>query len=236
MEVLVTVGIIAVLCGLAYGGYAMAMQQARKTKEIGAARALVTAYLDYPADHNGELMPGYLPGASVLLPTGERVSGPTAERYPWRMVEYSGLDVRETMMLNPDRQGSAVSGSNYHYMVSLVPSLGLNAYCLGGYRTTTGMIAKKDCVATLAQLSSAQSSNIVVFVSAQLKQGDSVLEGNFLVKPPTMSATDNIHYRHGGKAVAAYIDGHVETNTEEELKDARRWSAYADSDTYRVRP
>lgn len=233
---LVTVVIIAVLCGLAMGGYGVVMGMARKAKEIAAARTLVSAYLAFPGDNNGELMPGYQPGASARLASGETVSGPTAERYPWRLAEYASLNVPETMLLNPQKQGNPTSGSSYHYMVSLVPSLGLNAYCLGGYRTATGVLAKRDCVSAMAQLSSGQTANIVVFVSAQMKQGNDVLEGNFIVKPPTMTAATNIHARHRGKAVAAYLDGHVETNTEEELKDARRWSAYADSESYRIRP
>jgi prepilin-type N-terminal cleavage/methylation domain-containing protein/prepilin-type processing-associated H-X9-DG protein len=38
----------------------------------------------------------------------------------------------------------------------------------------------------------------------------------------------NIDFRHGGKTVAVYADGHVEANTIESLRDMRKWSNYAD--------
>jgi prepilin-type N-terminal cleavage/methylation domain-containing protein/prepilin-type processing-associated H-X9-DG protein len=50
------------------------------------------------------------------------------------------------------------------------------------------------------------------------------------------SAWGNIDFRHSGKAVAAYWDGHVEANTIEQLRDMRKWSAYADRADWNFRP
>ena len=38
----------------------------------------------------------------------------------------------------------------------------------------------------------------------------------------------NLDFRHGGKAVAVYFDGHVEGAKIEDLRDMRKWSNYAD--------
>jgi prepilin-type N-terminal cleavage/methylation domain-containing protein/prepilin-type processing-associated H-X9-DG protein len=237
IELLVVMVIISILSGLAFAGARAAMHQAHKSREIGAAKNLITAFLAYPTDHNGEMMPGYQAGASVTTPDGNVHSGPTAERYPLRLAEYADLDLARTFLLNPAKQGNpGTSGENFNYMVSLAPSLGMNAYCIGGYLTNSGYLANKHCAVSMQQLGANQAGNIVVFASAQLKQGQTIMEGNFIIKPPTMTATTNIHARYGGKAVVAYLDGHTEMNTPEELNDSTRWSPFATSSTERIRP
>lgn len=235
--------IIGVLSGMAFAGYGAAMSMAHKAKEIGAGKSLMVAYLNYPADHDGELLAGYQPGASVTLPGGDVVSGPTAERYPWRLADYANLSVENTFFLNPAKQGGS-NNTNLHYMVSLVPSLGLNAYCIGGYQTSSGYLAKADCVTNLQQVNSANVGQLIVFASAQLVQGKTTYEGNFIIKPSTMSGVTaakdgsigNVQPRYNGKAVVAYFDGHVEVNKPSELMDSRKWSPTATTADQKIKP
>src|ERR1700709_1254588 len=59
VEILIVMTIILVLSGLAISAVNAATVMARRTAESSAARNLITAYLAYPADNNGALMPGY---------------------------------------------------------------------------------------------------------------------------------------------------------------------------------
>jgi prepilin-type processing-associated H-X9-DG protein len=48
--------------------------------------------------------------------------------------------------------------------------------------------------------------------------------GCFDVGLDGIGAVGTVDYKYSDKAVVAYFDGHVELNTEEQLKDVRRWS------------
>jgi prepilin-type processing-associated H-X9-DG protein len=105
------------------------------------------------------------------------------------------------------------------------------------------------CVTRLVQAVSA--SSLIVFASACYGDGASRVPGYFRVEPPYLSgrrwateyhdaasylAYGNVDFRHGGKAVAAMLDGHVELLEFEQIDDMRRWSnqaaASGDSEHY----
>ena len=95
IELLVTISIIAVLAAIGFASTSAIMNQARKAKEIGAAKTLISAFQAYPGEHDGEYMPGHDKRInSVELPDGSTVSGPTANRYPFRFAQYLRLQLR----------------------------------------------------------------------------------------------------------------------------------------------
>jgi len=147
IELLVVIGIIAVLAGIALPVMNNVQRKTRATVEANSARQIVAGYLAYAADNDGELLPGYLAGASVEFPNGDVGAGPEAERYPWRLAPYLQWNA-DIYMVN-DLQKTVASmdrgSTEYRYMVSLAPALGLNTYCVGGYQTATSTMAKKRC-------------------------------------------------------------------------------------------
>jgi prepilin-type N-terminal cleavage/methylation domain-containing protein/prepilin-type processing-associated H-X9-DG protein len=257
LELLVVIVIIAVLMGIALPVATSVRNKARMTAEINAGRQLTAGYLSYAAENDGELMPGYLAGASVAYPNGDIAGGPEAERYPWRLAPYVSWN-ENVFLVNDARkavQGMDTKSSNYRYFVSLTPSLGLNTYCVGGYQSSTGLLSPNDVATKIGQVE--KLSNLVAFVSSRTKtsagaaqSGD--IAGSFYVRPPIYGATKwragnfdakrasldfgNVDFRHGRKAVVTFLDGSVRLMSIGELRDMRLWARTADTQNYTVRP
>jgi len=256
IELLVVIGIIALLAGIALPVMNSVQRKTRATVETNSARQIVAAYLAYAADNDGDLLPGYLAGASVEFPNGDVGAGPEAERYPWRLAPYLQWNA-EIYMIN-DLKKSVASmdpqSTQYRYMVSLAPALGLNTYCVGGYQTATTMLAKNDVATRLGSI----ERPIVAFISSRTKTSATSgaqsgnVAGSFFVRPPIFGGVKwkagafdekkasldygNVDFRHSGKAVAAFLDGAVRMMDIEELRDMRLWARNADSPSYSVKP
>jgi prepilin-type N-terminal cleavage/methylation domain-containing protein/prepilin-type processing-associated H-X9-DG protein len=256
IELLVVIGIIAVLAGIALPVINSVQRRTRATVEANSARQIVAGYLAYAADNDGELLPGYLAGASVEFPNGDIGAGPEAERYPWRLAPYLQWNA-DIYMIN-DLQKTVANmdrgSTEYRYMVSLAPALGLNTYCVGGYQTATSTLAKNDVALRLGSI----DRSLVAFVSARTKtsaksgaqSGD--IAGSFFVRPPIFGGAKwktgdfdekkasldygNVDFRHSGKTVAAFTDGSVRMMDIDELRDMRLWARNADSPSYSVKP
>lgn len=255
VELLVVIAIIAVLTSLVIAGTGAASEAARKTREIAAARSVVGAFLLH-ATENDDLLAGYEAGAEVQFPNGDIGSGPKAERYPWRLASYLNWRIENTYLINDTKKavaGQEPDSSTYRYSVSLLPALGMNAYCLGGYRSASGILAKNDVATRLIQVS--QPSRMIAFVSARQRVNAGAksvnVEGSFFVRPPGMSPVwkttsfdetkpssefGNVHPRYNGKAVTAFVDGHVNLLTLDELRDMRLWCKNATTPNYTFRP
>lgn len=257
IELLVVIVIIAVLAGIAFPVLGGVRKRAQAVTETSASRQLIAAYLAYANEHDGELLPGYLAGASVQFPNGDLSGGPEAERYPWRLASYLNWNVEGVYLVGDNKKsvnGMAKDSSEYRYMVSLAPSLGLNTYCVGGYQSASTMMAKNDVATRVSQLE--RASSLIAFTSARTKTSASShsgdVPGSFFVRPPVFSGIKwkagaynaeqasldygNVDFRHNGKAVVSFMDGSVQLLSIGELRDMRLWSRNADSETYSVKP
>lgn len=245
IELLVVVAIIAILSMLGFGAARKMAEQGRQTKELHAATQLITAYIAYAGDHDGELLRGYDKSVQdVSLSGGRTVSGEMCCRYPWRLAPYLAEQVEEIFLLNDNKKatkGKTTDSFEYQYRVSLHPALGLNAYCLGGYDdgTQSGYF-QKDVVTRLAQVS--KPGDLIVFASARMKQSatdNEEVAGNYLIKPPKLwrtkwdktfdsnspsSSFGNVDLRWQDQAVCAFLDGSVRKLGATELRDMRHWS------------
>lgn len=250
MELLVVTAIIAALSALAFGGYQAAVNQARKAAEIGAAKSLISAYLAYPADHNGELMVAHYEGSSDVdaheykLEDGTVLSGPELHRYPFRLAPYMNNKIEGTLLVNrnKDQIRQHFPGSQFHYGTSLCPALGINYYYVGGYKVDNEVSGANDCATHITQVS--HPASLLVFASAFTKIGEDKIEGRYGVEPPyfrTKLWDGSLHVdgRYGGRAVTAFFDGAVRLMTIDELRDMRHWSVLAaanDDASYTVPP
>jgi len=188
----------------------------------------------------------------VLNQLGEDVAPIEAQRYPWRLAPY--LDYNFRGLYQDDdflTDLEAKSQHDYEYWVSLFPSLGMNTMYVGGDVNQLGW--NKNALAAWGKFyvtrfdEVRQPTQLIGFASARYySNGDGVIrEGFFRVKAPFSAAggweatyddatlnpeknSGNVALRHLDSAVAACLDGHVETLVWDEIRDMRRWANDAD--------
>lgn len=246
VEILITTAMIAVLAGLTFTGYQTLKQRAQLTTEMGAGRALIQAYVGYAADNSGRLMPGYQKEDGLTNDRGEPLHFPVNARYPWRLAPYLP-SIAGTLLIHGNE--NALDSPNRDYLVSVLPSFGINAVFVGGHYGS-GSVLRPDprIVQTLGKFyvsNLAEANNpgrLLVFCSA--RNGESGPgSGNFEVLPPKVlnplwssspfkaeaapSAHGMVDFRWSGRAVAVFLGGNAEVLDEDELRDMRLWSNLA---------
>jgi len=156
-------------------------------------------------------------------------------------------------------------GVTYDYVVSLYPSLGMNIAFVGGSDRNQSFdrifqrIYGRIFIQRLDQ--AVRPSGVLAFASARAEEQPAVPilgrpEGFFRLDPPRFSSVTGplwadaydanaptpglnsgfISLRHGGKAVAAHLDGHAEMLGWTQLRDMRRWADQATSETWTISP
>jgi prepilin-type N-terminal cleavage/methylation domain-containing protein/prepilin-type processing-associated H-X9-DG protein len=250
IELLTVATIVAVLAAILVPVTGSMLRKGKMGREINAGRQIMVAYAAYAAENNGQLLPGYDKNVgSVTLADGTQVSGIMCARYPWRLAPYIGSAMDDIFLINDTRKKTDAlkhDSHEYQYLASLFPALGINGYCVGGYDDASGEgNFSTDVVRTLAGAS--HGSKLIVFASARYtdsaaKKGDKETPGFHLVTPPNMwrtkwsrpfdrkkaaSSFGHVDLRWDGKAVCAFLDGHVEVLGEPQIADMRLWSNMA---------
>ena len=254
VETLVVVAIFSVLTALGVAGVANMQEAGRRVREISSSRTLVAAYLSYANDHGGRLMPGYQYGAeSITDPKGTEISGEEVYRYPWRLAEYIEWNVEGIYLINRTRKevaGLDPGSTMYRYTVALAPVMGLNAYCVGGNYSASGLLCPEDVATRLVQIP--RPAKTLAFVSTRYKAAANTeaMEGYFYARPPVLgpfqwnsgaydpavasSQFGFVDFRHNKKAVCAFIDGHSALLGIDELRDMRHWAPKAETADYNL--
>lgn len=240
IELLVVIAILAVLAGLGSAALLSASDRGKVAAETSAAKTLISAYQAAAADNNGRYLPARDTSATnVLNAQGQRISNRQVRaRYPFRLAPYFNYAVESALLAGDNRQQilktmnlANPSGPMYDYGVSAFPSFGMSRYFVGG---TSGQ-TNNECVRSIAQA----DRSIIVFVSA----GSSDIDGYEYVRSPgepggswgggewTKDSDPAdfgfVHPRHGGKAIAAFLDGSTRLMSLEDLRDMRLWSRRA---------
>ncbi len=252
VEMLVAVGVVVTLAGGLFAVAATAVGKASEAREVGAARKVIAGYVMAIADNDGILPAGYDRTATgVTQRDGRLIHGPAAQRYPWRLMPYLGDSIVDSLYVSNNRTQVDVGDA---YAASLYPSFGMNYLFVGGDRQGDGSTAfESDCVTRLAQVD--YPSKLMVFASSRGKgSGKSIIEGYSILTPPSVTGRNwevgaeyrpesppetygHVDLRHSGRAVAAFLDGHIRLLSLEELGDMRVWSARAaelDNPNYQV--
>ena len=244
VELLVTISIITALGTLSFAGVRVAREKAKSVVEIHAARNLISGYLGYAAENNGQVLAGYRSDPTATNLEGKLLSDPLNARYPWRLAP-SVPSVKGVLLFNGTE--SALAEENRDYLVSVHPNLGINATLVGGHFGSGSPLPPTPRLLDaygkfyLSHLAEADApAKLIVFASARSSKNR---PGYFEVRPPGLMhelwtakkftpeseapAYGFVDLRWSGKAVVAMLGGNVELLTETQLRDMRRWSHQA---------
>ncbi len=244
LELLVAITIVAVIASISVAFFLKAREKARLATEVSAARNLMIAYLLYPADHGGEVMPGYLSDPEAVDRDGNPLAAPMNARYPWRLAQVAP-SIEGVLLFNGNE--SVLEAKDSNYLVSVMPNLGLNAVLLGGHYGSGSPLPPSPRIVEaygkfhVTHLSEVEApEKFIVFASARSGKGK---PGYFEIRPPRLTGPvwtsekfeENtsahqhgfVDFRYKDSAVTATLAGTVELLTEKELRDMRRWSNQA---------
>jgi prepilin-type N-terminal cleavage/methylation domain-containing protein len=266
VEMIVVVGIVAVLMGLLLPALQVARQSGRQTVEMNAARQLMIAYVAYANVSRDKVLPGYYSQLVARDEAGDPIEfAPIRARYPWRIAPFLDYNF-ESLYVNDHADYLEESRYNdpflYRYLVSVFPSLGLNTMWVGGDEQEGGFDSASAYgqffVTSIAQVR--RSDKLIVFASA--RGGDPSgtaglerFEGYFRVLSPygvadvgyrwaddyrsNMNPADYgyLSARHSGRTmVVSTMDAHIELMSPAQLTDMRRWADQADRADWSLTP
>ncbi|MFZ9935582.1 MAG: type II secretion system protein [Luteolibacter sp.] len=219
VELLVTVTIILVLAMVAFFGARKLRSGADTVTTIKRISGLAQANALYAADHGGKYVPIYtfdedrLPGIPwhynpVFLEAliGESLSIEEAE-------EYEGVDGLPEQVLDPvvvrakQRYWSRISAS-FAYASENMPGGGWGQPGTSRAHTVTSVKYPSETFAFIT------ATDWIANYGGRFLWRNSPVEGK--------SNDSKIAYRHGGKAVVAFYDGHASTMTIYEMRDIDR--------------
>jgi prepilin-type N-terminal cleavage/methylation domain-containing protein/prepilin-type processing-associated H-X9-DG protein len=242
IELLAVIAIVGILAAILIPTVSACRAQSAKTTELSAARQLMVAYHLYASENRGRLLPIQELGVSgTLNEKGVAVSGITGMRWPHRLRPLLGERFRDTLYVNTQAEYYNETVSNDDYALSIGTSFGLNGVFVGGDPSS---LIKDSPVRSVTQADS--PAELITFASAHYRtlnekagywriaapsSGWPATELNGLPDNTSVdSAYGWIAYRHKGRAVVAYLDGHVALQTSAELRDMRLWSDVARRD------
>lgn len=198
VELLVVIGIIAVLIGVLLPVLGRAREHAAMLRELSACRELLTAYSKYHQENRGSLIPGHIFDSKIRVYDNfgrVEVTGEQVQRWPWRLIGASRYTPKGSLIIgeradalsDPSLLSKTEYAVNYQYMVSLTPTFGLNFYGLGGDLSLSNgrwvpSTATRYCVRKANQVT--QVSNRIVFASARGMGIEGVAEGYWKLVPP----------------------------------------------------
>ena len=241
VELLAVVAIVGALAALLLPALDACRSQARKSREISAARQMMAAFQMAADERKGVYLSLINNGADSRNEGGQAVSmSAAAVRWPHHLRPYLGNRFKAVLYIGEqaDYYDQIVGGAAADYGLTLGTSFGMNGLFVGSVPSAN---IKDRPVRRLED--AALPGKLIAFASANAraldpKAGYFKIESPFvgwpaadLSAPPSDTALDAAYgyvaYRLGGRAAAVFLDGHVELQTCAQLRDMRLWSDQA---------
>ena len=226
VELLVVIGIIALLISILLPTISRARRSAQEIKALSNLRQMLIGYTAYQLDNRGQVLWGYPPtsvnGTAVTAydPVSRQTfSSVVAARYPWRLVKYCSdvwpiIHAHGALPPLTTRGDSATDAFNKAYTLSINPTFGINALFVGGHKDYSGFTGAtnspnvgKHIVFKANEVH--RPTDLIVFTdcSAPLVQGGTVIAGYAVVFPP----------RYGGAEWWSIVGGKIQASHPEVL-------------------
>jgi prepilin-type N-terminal cleavage/methylation domain-containing protein len=213
IEVLVVIGIIALLIGILTPTLGAARKSALLATEQADARSIGAAYASFATDNKNYLLPAKVDSnkfpeairrARAALPSGAEPTGVDAARWLWRLGPYVDFAfptlIRDRDVLEQINSGESLAGVDAgEYRASVFTGFGLNSYYIGGrrefYETNSQGFNRfqasfgSDFFVNRIDRAPRPSELIAFVSSASNIQGEGFREGYFYVEPPRTTTT-----------------------------------------------
>jgi prepilin-type N-terminal cleavage/methylation domain-containing protein/prepilin-type processing-associated H-X9-DG protein len=240
VELLTVIAILGILAAILMPTVAACRRQANKSREVSAARQLMVAF-QMAADERKGVYLSFNKNNHATNEQGGAMTGEADKRWPHHIRPYLGNRFKATLYVNEqaDYYDQLAASANSNYELTLGTTFGYNGDFVGAVATKTSI--KDKPVRRLEE--AALPSRLIAFASANDRTLDprsgylriaSPAEGwpaADLNGPPADFTQDAgygwVSYRHGGRAVVAFLDGHIEVLACARLRDMRLWSDQA---------
>ena len=258
IELMVVIGIIALLAAMLLPALGKARYRASQVNEMSGSRQLLIAWRLYAEDNSDSVLPGYRYGLNANDFQGHPVNHPINARYPWRIAPYLGKSF-DVMYLNENRRTLETFRRMEDpdlgvYAASVFPSQGINSVFVGGDDVELPPTERafdrfgRFCVLKTAEV--ARPSELLVFTSARGPFEGRIVPGYYVVKPPYLNARrwavdwnsedgpeawGYVHPRYNLRSVTGMVDGHVENFDRRRIQDMRHWANPADRADWTLR-
>ena len=258
IELMVVIGIIALLAAMLLPALGKARYRASQVNEMSGSRQLLIAWRLYAEDNSDSVLPGYRYGLNATDFQGHPVNHPINARYPWRIAPYLGKSF-DVMYLNENRRTLETFRRMEDpdlgvYAASVFPSQGINSVFVGGDDVELPPTERafdrfgRFCVLKTAEVT--RPSELLVFTSARGPFEGRIVPGYYVVKPPYLNARrwavdwnlddgpeawGYVHPRYNLKSVTGMVDGHIENLDRRRIQDMRHWANPADRADWTLR-
>jgi prepilin-type N-terminal cleavage/methylation domain-containing protein/prepilin-type processing-associated H-X9-DG protein len=146
VELLVVIGIIAVLMGILLPSLGAARRSAKEVRSMSGLRQMMNGYTMYHTENRGKVLMGYTPDTldgrvvTVEDPRSKQTfDGIVVARYPWRLLAQVGniweiIHSHTDLPPIPTDTDAPADASMKAYVLGLNPTYGINATFVGGQR------------------------------------------------------------------------------------------------------
>lgn len=245
VELLIGISIIGILASLGLPAYQQASSAGKKAADIAACKTTITAYLAHSADNEGILMKGYDANGTAYDSSGHLMEGEDsheAHRWPWRLAPYFNYSFLGGTHVNESKAFiMSQGGISQTYLVSVLPSIGLNANFIGGNDYTSFSILNRMGLVATKLIQVSKPANTVAFVTTRSEAIGKRYRGFYYADAPCYPSKWSVKYddlsnpkstgyvsaRYNGAAAVAFLDGHVTMIQYSDLKDMRLWAPEA---------